>query len=202
MELRASNIDIYNIFFLKRHTKLIKKTRFKFFKFNLLLIEMKTIVLLCGVGEVGKTKTLKSFFSVKHTRRLGRMQLLQRVLNGKKIYAVSLSSPQEQEGFCQIDKVKANIERRIQKCEQASQGQDYFLIIPFGIYRRNGRLNENCILKPIEWLRNQGFKVSPIYLKKMRAVDLLMKRITSNEIESTIEYDRQSRDLENFIKAI
>ena len=137
---------------------------------------MKTIVILCGVGEAGKTKTLKELFGVSNIRRLRRMKLLEKVLDGKKVYAVSLSSAQEQEEFCQVDKVKANIERRILKCEQASQIQQYMLIIPFAVYRRKGKLNEDCILKPIDWLRNRGFKVHPIYLKRMRPVDLLMKK--------------------------
>ena len=159
-------------------------------------------------GEVGKTKTSKEFFGISHVRRLGRMQLLQRVLNGNRIYAVSLGSPQEQEDFCEIDDVKGNIKRRIQKCEQASKGQQYTLIIPFGLYGAvKGKLNEDCILKPIEWLRNKGFRVFVIYLRKKTAraldlVDSFMRKVTSNLIRSTKEYDRQAKDLEEFIKAI
>ena len=169
---------------------------------------MKNIVILCGVGEAGKTKTLKEFFGVSHVRRLRRDQLLERVLNGKKIYAVRLSSPQEQEDFCEIDDVKDNIKRRIQKCEQASKGQQYALIIPFGLYgATKGKLNEDCILKPIEWLRSQGFRVYVIYLRKktargLKLLDSFMKGLASNVIESTKEYDRQAKELKNFIGVI
>lgn len=169
---------------------------------------MKTIVILCGVGQAGKTKTLKEFFGVSHIRRLRRDQLLERVLNGKKIYAVRLNSPQEQEDFCEIDDVKGNIKGRIRKCEQASKGQQYTLIIPFGLYGALKRkLNEDCILKPIEWLRNKGFKVFVVYLRKKTAraldlVDSFMRKVTSNVIESTEEYDRQAEELEKIIGAI
>jgi len=169
---------------------------------------MKTIVILCGVNETGKTKTLKRFFGVSHIGRLRPMQLLERTLNGKKVCAVSLSSPQELKKFCEVDEVKDSIEKRIQKCERASKGQDYTLIIPFGVYGAvNGKLNEDCILKPIKWLRDQGFRVFVIYLEKKRArglnlIDSFVKKITSIEIASTEEYERQSKDLENFIKGI
>ena len=169
---------------------------------------MKTIVILCGVGEVGKTKTLKKFFGVSHVRRLRRDQLLERGLNGKKIYAVRLSSPQEQEDFCEIDDVKGNIKRRIQKCEQASKGQQYTLIVPFGLYGASkGKLNEECILKPIEWLRSQRFRVYVIYLRKrtareLKLLDSFMKELTSYVIQSTKEYDRQAKELENFIRTM
>jgi hypothetical protein len=172
-------------------------------------MDMKAIVLLCGSNEVGKTKTLKAFFGVSHIERLKPMQLLERILNGMKIYAVSLNSPQEQSEFCNVSEVKARIEKRIQKCEEASHGQDYILIIPFGIYQKGRRkteqLNEKCILEPIEWLKKLGFKVRSIYLRKETArllplKDELMKKITSQEIKSEKNYDRQAKELESFIE--
>jgi hypothetical protein len=168
---------------------------------------MKTAVLLCGANEVGKTKTLKKFFGVSLTTRLGPMQLLERTLNGKKIYAVSLGSPQELSRFCKVDEVEANIEKRIRKCEVASHGQDYVLIMPFGVYARKGKaiLNEPCILEPIEWLKAKGFKVVAIYLRKEKTTNLslkdtLMKKIALYEIKSDEDYDRQAKELENIIK--
>ena len=167
-------------------------------------------MLLCGSNEVGKTKTLKKFFRVSLMTRLAPMQLLERTLDSKKIYAVSLSSPQElAKEFCQVDKVKSRIEKRLQKCEQVSHGQDYILIIPFGIYEgreeHKGQLNERCILEPIEWLRSLDFRVFLIYLRKETArflslIDLLMKKITSHIIKSDEDYDRQAKELENFVK--
>lgn len=149
---------------------------------------MKTVVVLCGVGQAGKSKTLKKFFGVSHIKRLGYMQLLERTINGKKVYAVSLNSPQELRDFCDVEGVKDSIKKRIKKCESVSRGQDYVLLIPFGIYGAiNGKLNEDCILKPVEWLRSQGFRVFLIYLRKktaqaLRLVDSFMKRLTSNVI--------------------
>ena len=169
---------------------------------------MKIIVILCGVGQAGKSKTLKEFFNVSHIKRLGYMQSLERTINGKKVYAVSLNSPQELRKFCDVEGVKDSIQKRIKKCEDASKGQDYVLIIPFGIYGAvRGELNEDCILKPIEWLRGRGFRVFLIYLRKKTAralslVDSFMKGLTSNVIESTKEYDRQARELENLVGSI
>lgn len=169
---------------------------------------MKTVAILCGVDEAGKTKTLKEFFGVSHIPRLQPMQLLERMVNGKRVFGVSLSSPQELRDFCHVEGVKESIEKRIRKCENASQGQDYVLLIPFGIYEdkeRKGELNENCILKPIEWLQNQGFRIYVIYLRKktariLRIVDSFVKKLTSKVIESTEEYDRQAGELESFIR--
>lgn len=170
---------------------------------------MKTIVILCGVDEAGKTKTLKEFFNVSHVSRLNPMQLLERVLNGKRVFGVSLSSPQELRDFCDVEGVKGSVKKRIEKCEKASKGQDYILLIPFGIYmnKEKTELNENCILKPIEWLRDQGFKIHIIYLRKktartLKLVDSFMRKITSNVIESTKDYDRQAKELEKFIRTL
>lgn len=165
-------------------------------------------MVLCGVGQAGKSKTLKEFFNVNHIKRLAQMQLLRKVLNGKKIYAVSLNSPQELRAFCDVEGVKSSIKKRIQKCEDVSKGQDYVLIIPFGIYGAvRGKLNEDCILNPIEWLRSLGFRVFLIYLRKktaraLRLVDSFMREFASNVIESTEEYGRQARELEKIIGAI
>ena len=45
---------------------------------------MKTIIILCGFGEAGKTKTLKEFFGVSLNEKLDDLQLLKRSLDGKK----------------------------------------------------------------------------------------------------------------------
>lgn len=168
---------------------------------------MNTIVLLCGGNNSGKTTTLKQFFAGGKKQKVEQTTLYERVIDGKRVYAVGLSSPQELEKFCHVDDVKADIEKRIQECEKASQNQDYTLIIPFGIYENKDRtkLNEECLLKPIEWLKTRGFKVFPIYLRKENTThllqkDSLMKRITSTIIKSQKhDYDK-SRELENFIK--
>ena len=63
---------------------------------------MKRIVVLCGVGAVGKTKTLKIFFGNNLDKKLRPLQLLQRTMNSKIIYAISLASPQEMSDFCAL----------------------------------------------------------------------------------------------------
>lgn len=172
------------------------------------MVKMKTVVILCGVNQSGKSKTLKEFFGVTHIPRLKPMQLLERTLNGKKVYAVSLNSPQELRDPCDVEGVKNSIRKRTEKCEQASKGQQYTLIIPFGLYGAvKGKLNEACILRPIEWLRTLGFRMFLIYLRKktarkLRLIDSFMKKLTSNVIESTKEYERQAEELEEFIRAI
>lgn len=167
---------------------------------------MKTIVLLCGVARSGKTKTLKRFFNV--SGRLKPYQRLERVVDDKKVYAFSLCAPQELvKEFCYVNEVIDKIEKRIQKFEEASHSQDCVLIIPFGIYARKGKaeINEQCILKPIDWLRAKGYRVFPVYLRKERTrylslKDALMNRITKHVIKSDKNYDRQARELETLIK--
>lgn len=167
---------------------------------------MKTIVLLCGADNSGKTSTLRRFFEFEGDLRSH--PLLERTLDGRKVYAFYLGSPQELAGgFCDLDEVKPRIEKRIQKCEQASRGQDYFLIIPFTLSVKEGEINERCILEPIESLKARGFKVVPIYLRKEKTAylelkDSLMNRITKYVIKSDEDYDRQARELETLIKNI
>jgi hypothetical protein len=57
------------------------------------MVTMKIVVLLCGTSEAGETRTSKAFFKVSHVKRLKPMQLLTRIIAGKKVYVVSLSSP-------------------------------------------------------------------------------------------------------------
>jgi ribonucleotide reductase alpha subunit len=166
---------------------------------------MKTIVLLCGADRSGKSNTLKRFFRV--SGRLKPNQLLIRVLNGKTIYAVSASAPQELEKFCKVEDVKARIEKRIEKCEEASQGKDYILILPFGIYAKKGKkeISEPCILEPKKWLETRGLKILAIYLRKEKNAyvelkDALMKRIAKHLIMSDMDYDRQAKELEEIIR--
>ena len=73
---------------------------------------MKTVVLLCGVANSGKTKTLKAFFDVSNIKRLGPLQLLERNLNGKKVYNIGSTSPQEDANdFCNVEKIITRIKK-------------------------------------------------------------------------------------------
>ena len=70
---------------------------------------MKIGVLLCGTNEAGKTRTSKAFFKVSHIKRLKPMQLLTRIIAGKKVYGVSLSSPKNSLSFVKWMKGKRGL---------------------------------------------------------------------------------------------
>lgn len=170
---------------------------------------MKTVILLCGSDNAGKTTTLKVFFGVRHIRRLRPMQLLERRLDGKTVYAVGLTSPHElANDFCNVEKVKKRIGKRLKKCDGTAQGKDYFLMIPFTMSVEDSEVNEKCILEPIEWLRAMNIRVFPIYLRKtgtdfLDAKDTLMRKISAPIIESKIGgEDRQAKELEDIIKRL
>ena len=140
--------------------------RYVFRNRNSILVTMKIGVLLCGTNEAGKTRTAKAFFKVSHVKRLKPMQLLTRIIAGKKVYDVSLSSPKNSE-FCQVDEGKKRLEERTKICEQQSQGQDYVLIIPFEIYYRkckNDELNVKCIIEPILSLKSKRLSSCSRYI--------------------------------------
>jgi hypothetical protein len=167
---------------------------------------MKTVVLLCGDRNSGKTNTLKTFFGVSGIKRLRPMQLLKTTVNGKRVYAVGLTSPQElAKDFCKVEKVDKRINKRLGKCELDSQGQDYVLIIPFTLFVKNGNVNERCIIEPIESLRSKGYNVVPVYLKKatstfLHLFDALMNKIRATTIESSKDYDGQAEELKKLIR--
>ena len=167
---------------------------------------MKKIVILCGVRAVGATKTLKKIFGVNLDKKIRSLQLLQRTINGKIIYAVSLASPQEKSDFCDVENVMAIIRKKIETCDFASGGKEYTLVIPFGLFgAQSGKLNEKCIVKPIAWLQNLGFKVDVIYIRKKTArrlglIDSFMRNVAPHVIESTEEYERQAQEFKSFIK--
>lgn len=166
---------------------------------------MKTIFILCGVGQTGKTKTLKQFFGVSFNKIVTMVNPLEKLLNGVTIFAVGLSSPQEQEDFCHVNDVKRNIRRRIEKLPE---NHDYVLIIPFGVYGASkGKMNEDCIILPIEWLKNQGFRVFVIYLRKASArseilIMSLMKKLNARIIDSTEDYGKQAKELERIMRTL
>jgi len=117
-----------------------------------------------------------------------------------------LSSPQELCNFCHSDEVKRNIEERVSICEKETGGRDYFLIIPFEVYRNaNGEINSKCIIEPILSLRVKG-KVVLVYLRKGNAeinqsLDMLMTGLSvKNRIGSTMNYGKQAKELEEILR--
>ena len=169
---------------------------------------MVQIVLLIGRGNSGKTETLKKFFGIH--RRLRRYEYIEKSINGNVVCAVSLSSPQElmkEIAFCDYDLVINNIKKRLnmakREVKKRHNTDDFIFVMPFGLYlRRDGRTNEDCILKPIEQLKKDGHTVLPIYLKKASKnpfFDKFMNGLTSNEISSRKDYDKQAEELEKLI---
>jgi ADP-heptose:LPS heptosyltransferase len=167
---------------------------------------MNTIVILCGGNSCGKTTTLKGFFGISKNAQSPEYHV-ERKINGKTVCAVSFGSPQEQSKFCNVKQVQENIDNRTQTCDKESKVKPYILLIPFtmsGSRKERKKLNEDCIIKPIEKLKEK-FKVFVVYLRKTNArnlaeKDALMKKIAIAEFETTKnDYDK-SRELEKFLK--
>ncbi len=168
---------------------------------------MNNIVILCGANDCGKTSTLKGFFGID-TNAESPEYYVERKLDGKTVCAVGFSSPQEQvHDFCNVTKVKENINRRVSECDKKATSKPYFLIIPFtmsGSRRKKKKVNEDCILKPIEELKKR-FNVFVIYLRKTnthhrKEKDALMEPIAMHPYIPTTkkDYDK-SKELEKFL---
>lgn len=169
---------------------------------------MSAIVILCGSNNSGKTSTIKGFFGGKYTLTESRAHFYERILDGKKVFAVNAGSPQEiVKKFCRVELVNKDIEKRISECNKKAESQSYILIIPFTMSVSKAdrtKLNEDCILKPIE-KRKETFNVFVIYLKKTSAKNLakknaLMKQIALIEIETTEDNYDKSAELEVFLR--
>jgi len=157
---------------------------------------VKKVIILLGVRESGKTLTLRRLFNVAKRKIIGKT-----IIDGKEVPIKGFGSPQEMEEFCNVKNVIKNIKRRIKHCEKNSKGKDYVLVIPFSLMKRKKRTNEDCIIKPIEWLKNHGFSVHVIYLRKLTFADkLATKAKAKTEIKSDENYSRQSKELKEFIK--
>jgi len=149
---------------------------------------------------------LKKFFQEKVSLTSSGKEFFERTLEGKKVYTVDSGSPQERNEFCKVEAVNENIQERINECNKKANGQIYILIIPFTISENDERtkLNEKCILEPIEALR-KNYNVFVIYLRKKNATHLsrindLMKGIATVEIETTKQDYDKSTELETFLR--
>jgi len=142
------------------------------------------------------------------------MRLLEKNVDGKKVYAVGLTSPQELTmealrykggGFCKFEEVIKRIRKRMKKCDRKDPTIAYALLIPCTFFVENGRLNETCITEPMKWLDAEGFKVFVIHLRKeeenppLDLEDVLMKRLQARTIKSNKDYKRQATELEHLI---
>lgn len=166
---------------------------------------MVTVVILIGRSNSGKTRTLKRFFGID--RRLRPNEYMDRT-NGKIVCAVKLNSPQEEEDFCKYEDVVNNINKRLERAKSEVKNRhkmdDFVFIIPFGLYvrRDDGKINEDCILKPIEQLKKEGHAILLIYLNRPSRkpiYDKFMKGLTTHEISSRKDYDNQAKELRKLI---
>jgi len=168
---------------------------------------MNAIVILCGGNACGKTTTIESFFHNRFSYTNSGKKFFERTLDGKRVYCVDSGSPQERNKFCHVEDVNANIQMRTDECNKKANGQSYVLIIPFTMSVSSldrTKLNEDCILKPVERLR-KTFNVFVIYLKKTNARNLdkknaLMQKIAMIDIETTNKDFDKSAELEAFLR--
>jgi len=168
---------------------------------------MNAIVILCGGNNCGKTTTIRKFFQGKVSLTSSGKEFFERTLDGKRVYAVDSGSPQERvRVFCIVERVNENIWARIDECNKKANGQSYVLIIPFTISENKERtkLNEKCVLEPIQTLR-KNYNVFVMYLKKKNAThksrkNALMKGIATVEIETTEQDYDKSAELETFLR--
>lgn len=169
---------------------------------------MNAIVILCGSNNSGKTSTIKGFFGGKYSLTESRAHFYERILDGKKVFAVNAGSPQEiVKEFCRVKLVNKNIEKRISECNEKAESQSYIVVIPFtmsGSRKKREKINKDCILKPIEKMKEK-FKVFVIYLRKANAQnlaekDVLMAKVASITIETTREDYDKSAELEKFLR--
>ncbi len=172
-------------------------------------ISMIKIVPLIGIRDSGKTGTLLEFFGVE--KRSGSYGYMDRVIKGKIVCAYGLCSPQELREYCNYNLVIENIKERLARAKievKKRRGKGEFIfIIPFGLYMRDGEINENCILKPIDRLKKDGYAVSPIYLRRQLSIssrakdfDDFVKKVTTKKIDSIKDdEDRQAKELKKLI---
>lgn len=168
---------------------------------------MVTMILLVGKSDSGKTKTLNEFFGVGRWSK----GYHEKIINGKIVCVVGFRSPQESDwiSFCKFELVIKDINERLKNAEtevkKKHDKDDFVFVIPFTLKREDGRINEDCILKPIEDLRDKGHIVVPIYLnrthrKQQQLYDEFMKELTIHVILSREEYIEQAKELSNLIK--
>lgn len=170
---------------------------------------MVKVVLLIGRANSGKTNTLKKFFGAD--RRLKPYEYIE-IGDKETICAVGLGSPQElRPPFCNYGPVIANINKRLNIAKKAVKERhaknDFIFIIPFGLYMKKGKPNEDCILKPIKQLKDDGYEVLPIYLQmpfkkslsKNPVFDNFMKGVTTRIVSSRGAYNEQADELKKII---
>ena len=167
---------------------------------------MVNIICLIGRRSSGKTRTLKKFFGLGSDERIRNDEYIDKK-NGKIVCAVGFGSPQELNEFCKFKDVIDNLNERIkiakEEVKKTYKKDDFVFVIPFTLMTKiDGRNNENCILKPIEMLKNKGYDIFLIYLKRPSRnpwYDEFMESLTTYEILSREEYGEQAKELNKLI---
>ncbi len=167
---------------------------------------MINVIILTGRGDSGKTRTLNEFFGVGSWSKGYHDQ----IINGKIVCAVDFRSPQESDWipFCDYNLVIENIIERLEEAKKEVKRRhnkdDFVFIIPFTLQRKDGKINEDCISKPIKDLKAKGHSVAPIYLKRafqkqQQWYDEFMRGLATHEILSREEYREQAEELKKII---
>ena len=167
---------------------------------------MINVIILIGRGNSGKTKTLHEFFGVKAWAK----GYHEKSINEKIVCAVGFRSSQESEWipFCNYDLVIENIIERLEKAKKEVKNKydkdDFVFVIPFTLKREDGRINDDCIIKPIEYLTDKGHIVVPIYLnrpylRQQQWYDEFVMGLTNHVILSREEYGEQAEELKKII---
>ena len=96
------------------------------------------------------------------------------------------------------------MENKIAKCASRSGA---LLVVPFTLGTKQGRLNSDCIIKPVEHVKLIGKKIQVVYLRRSNAnnvgsMDNLMKTLNALKIDSDEDYDRQAAELWKIVTSV
>jgi hypothetical protein len=172
-------------------------------------ITLKVIVLI-GVQDSGKTTTLEKF--VKHFDESVTQRHYYR--HDGKLICVYFGSPQELFPFCNygmvIENVIGSARSRVKKAETRGCG---LIVLPFTLQVKEGKMNRDCIEKPIRELERKGIEAHIVYLRRekddedntlecLQEMDELMTELEAKKIASDNEPEGQARLLFRIVKLI
>lgn len=152
------------------------------------------VIVVAGAPRSGKSRTLgrkrDEGFKAKLKHEWG-MTIFSH--NGKRV-AVYSGSCQEVNPFCEFRQVIECIENRLGIAE--SRGC-HITVMPFTLWvNGEGKLNELCITKPLDWMQQKGVEAHLVHLSKESAngfkrMEELMQRLGAETIVSDNHYRRQ-----------